>query len=309
MGLLSFLNPMDMLGGGGGGGGSSFSGGGAFNKESTNQNYSQTATNEYSNNTTLGNGASYVGNGGSYDASTKSWLSNYINDSSTHWTDASVRNSTSFEVNDSSSRDYSDRSTSNWWQDNSSSIQVNDSSSRDYSDRSSKSWDNSVRNSTSFQVNDSSTHDYSDRSTLNYDGSNRSTTSITNTGTDAAQIVRLNAGLLQSVSENNGETVRALAKMGFDTLGQSTKAATDLFASSSAEASAAWGHTVDKAAELIDSLMTTTRTTVADTLQASQNFASKAIASTPDAASSTTVRFAIAGAAVVVLAVLFLRKG
>ena len=104
-------------------------------------------------------------------------------------------------------------------------------------------------NSSSFLVNDSSSRDYR--------------TSYVGTDGGAVQIAKFNADLLSSVSENQGDTVRLLAQMGADGISRQAGAATDLFATSSTAASAAWGHTIDKSAELIDSLLSTAQGTVA----------------------------------------------
>lgn len=69
---------------------------------------------------------------------------------------------------------------------------------------------------------------------------------------------RLTAGLQQAIAESQGDTVTAIAKFGSNAITTQAQAATDLYATGSAEAGKAWGHTVDVAGELLDRLMTTT---------------------------------------------------
>lgn len=112
---------------------------------------------------------------------------------------------------------------------------------------------NTTINRTNFEVNDSSSRDYSNRSVIN------------NTGTDggSVEIARFNSQLLQSVSENQGDTVRLLAAMGADGISRQAEAATDLFATAAENSSASWTHTIDKSADLIDRLLKTAQGTIA----------------------------------------------
>jgi|KBSMisStandDraft_5_1062788.scaffolds.fasta_scaffold458015_1 hypothetical protein len=104
-----------------------------------------------------------------------------------------------------------------------------------------------------------------------------SSSSTTNIGTDggAVQIAKFNADLLSSVSQDQGDTVRLIAAMGADGVARQAEAATDLFATSSTAASAAWGHTLDASGELIDKLLQTAQGTVAG----ANAIASQAVAS------------------------------
>lgn len=175
---------------------------------------------------------------------------------------------TEFLVNDSSSRDYSTS--------NNTEFRVDDSSSRDYS--------TSTSSSTSFQVDDSSSRDYS--------------THYTGTDGGAVQIAGFNSQLLKSISENQGDTVKFLAQMGADGISKQAGAATDLFATSSTAAGAAWGHTIDKSGELIDKLLMTAQGTVAG----ANAVASQAVASfTPTAnKNADTFKYAAIAAALLI---------
>ena len=331
MGLFSSLNPFNLLGGGGGGN-SSFSSGGAFNKTSENTNQSTTQNTSNSGNYTLGNGAFMLREGATYDGSTTNEIRDFSRtDNSQHWTDSSTYwadNSTAVQVQDSSSRDYSQSWTDNSQRsvtdsrDLSTWLQVNDSSSRDYSQQ----WSDSRNQSTTindsanrsfwqdlssvFNFTDSSSRDYSQRWE---DRSSTSTqTTITNTGTDAARIVELNAALLQAVGEDQGETVRLISRMGADSLATAGAAATNLFATSSAEASRAWGLTLDKAGEVLEGLFATAGKAVSDTTNAAESVAARGFAITPGGQANTstdnTMKLAAIGAAVVLGAIFLTRK-
>lgn len=108
--------------------------------------------------------------------------------------------------------------------------------------------------------NSNNVYDRSDRRTS--DSRDMSVHNYTGTDGGAVDIAKFNANLLQAVSENQGETVRALAQMGTKGITDQAQAATNLFATGSAEAGRAWGHTVDKSSELIDRLLTSASATV-----------------------------------------------
>ena len=97
----------------------------------------------------------------------------------------------------------------------------------------------------------------------NTDSSNRSVNNWTGTDGGAVQIAGFNSQLLQAVSANQGDTVRLLAAMGADGISKQAEAATNLFTAGSHDATAAWGHTVDASASLIDKLLSTARGTIA----------------------------------------------
>ena len=149
------------------------------------------------------------------------------------------------------------------------------------------------RSATSFEVNDS--RDYSNRSVSNW------------TGTDggSVQIAGFNSQLLRSVSENQGDTVRLLAAMGADGISKQAAAATNLFATGSAEAGKAWGHTVDKSSELIDRLLTSASATVTG----AQTVARDAISSfqPTENKQAGTMNYALL-AAVAIVAIFILKK-
>lgn len=131
---------------------------------------------------------------------------------------------------------------------------------------------------------------------------NSTTTSVTNFGTDggSVQIAKFNAELLRSVADDQGETVRFLAQMGADGIGRQAESATRLNATSSATSAAAWGHTVDKSAELIDKLLLTARGTIAG----ANDVAAQAVASFTPTANKQADAFkyaAIAAAALIAM--------
>lgn len=160
-------------------------------------------------------------------------------------------------------------------------------------------WDGSQRNTTT---------SYSDaRSTTSYADTGHNITNVAYSDPGAVQLGAMNAGLLQAVSENNGETVRALAKMGTDSLATSAAAATDLFATGSGNATQAWGQTIDAAGELIDRMMTNASATITG----AQTVARDAISSyqpSDNKASDTQMRIALLGAAAVLAAALLTRR-
>lgn len=180
---------------------------------------------------------------------------------------------------------------------NDTSFQVNDSSVHDLS----------THNSNSFQVNDSSVHDLSTHNAFTdnsaHDSSTHSNYSFTGTDGGAVQIAGFNSQLLKSMSQNQGDTVQFLAQMGADGIAKQAGAATDLFATSSTNATAAWGHTVDASATLIDHLLSTAQGTVAG----ANAVASQAVASfTPTAnKNADTMKYAAIAAAVLVAMKLF----
>ncbi len=270
-----------------------------------------TTTSQADNRVAVGNDGANIGSFGTYKRNS---------DNSSAWNSGNTSNSnntnqTSFDVYDSSSRDYSDHSVKSWSDardfsnrsTNSTSFQVNDSSSRDNSDRrtftDSRDLSNRSTTSNSFQVNDSSSRDSSDRRTftdsrdLSSWTDSRDMSSYSYTGTDggSVQIAQFNAGLLQAVSENQGDTVRALAQMGARGITDQAAAATNLFATGSAEATKAWGHTVDKSSELIDRLLTTAQ----GTITGAQTVARDAISSYQPTENKTagTMQYALIAAA------------
>lgn len=241
--------------------------------DSNSSSESRTTTNQADNRVVLGNDALQIGAFGSYAY------------------DASRKTSNAFNVQDSSSRD----SSQHW----------TDLSSRDYSDRSTR----TTSSNTSFQVNDSSSRDSSDRRTFSdsRDQSDRSTYTVSNTGTDAARIVDLNNGLLHAVNSSNGDTVRLLTAMGTDGIRTQAQAATNLFATGSAEASKAWGHTIDQASTVIDKLLQS----ASSTITGAQTVARDAISSyqpTDNKTADTTMKYALLAIAGVA-AILILKKG
>jgi membrane-bound lytic murein transglycosylase len=331
MGLFGGLIPD--IGGlfGGGGGDSSLTNtgnAGAFNKQNSNTSTSATTSADNAYNQTIGNGGVGIGDGGIYDASSRvsNWITDSSNhastntntDASTHWWDSSVHN----QITDSSSRDYSQS-----WADSSStsnSTAFSDSSSRDnsqhWTDNSQRTTTTSTDNSnrSTFSLSDASSRDLSQHWTdsssrdLSQHFSDSSQTTITNTGTDAAQIIALNAGLLQAVNENQGDTVRLIARMGAESLATAGASATNLYETSSANATRAWGQTVDAASAILDKLMTTTRGAVADTLQAAQAVGTRSVDQAPKSTSETSgtnLNIALlAGAAVLIAAFLTKRN-
>ena len=227
----------------------------------------KTTTNQADNRVAVGNDGASIGAFGTYqrDSGNASALNSGNNSNNT--------NRTAFEVNDSSSRDFSDRSNSN--NTNRTSFEVNDSSSRDSSDR----------------------RTFSDSRDLSSWSDSRDMSSYSFTGTDggSVQIAKFNAGLLQAVGENQGDTVRALAQMGARGITDQAAAATNLFATGSAEATKAWGHTVDKSSELIDRLLTTAQ----GTITGAQTVARDAISSFQPTENKTagTMQYAVLAAA------------
>lgn len=147
-----------------------------------------------------------------------------------------------------------------------------------------------------------SSNDYSNRSSTTVDASNRSTSTINIAGSDAAAINAQNAELLRGLGGQQSDAVKAIADMqraGMHDLGGAftTLAQTD---------AAAWSHTVDAGAELLGKI---TQATTASS-DSARMVAQAAIASFQPAdnkASDTFKYAAIAGAAVLALAML--RKG
>ncbi len=270
-----------------------------FNKKS--ETTANTSTNSADNRVVNdASGGGIVGSGNTVDSSTtnntlSSWLDQSVRDYST--TDQSVSLSNALNTDNSvrltDSRTIDASSTS--WSD--SSVRLADNSTTDASVRS---W---ADNSLSFQVNDSSSRDNSSRS-----WADNSQTTITNTGTDAAAIVGLNAALLQSVNSTQADAIKFMAKAGFDGINSSAQAATNLFQTSSSEASKAWGHTVDLASEAIDKMLTSTRATVGDTMAAASAVAGRAIQSNPDASTGPNVKIALIGAAAVLVAFIISKR-
>ena len=253
-----------------------------------------TTTSQTDNRVAVGNDGANIGSFGTYKRNSdnsSAWNSGNRSNSGNS-SNSNNTNRTSFEVTDSSSRDYSNRSTNT----------SNDS--RDFSDRSSS--------SSSFQVNDSSSRDSSDRRTfsdsrdLSSRTDSRDMSTINYTGTDggSVQIAKFNSGLLQAVSENQGDTVRALAQMGARGVTDQAAAATNLFATGSAEAGKAWGHTIDKSSELIDRLLTTAQ----GTITGAQTVAHDAISSYQPTENKTagTMQYALIAAAAI--AALYIMK-
>lgn len=254
------------------------------------------------------NRSTTVTDNSSRDNSTR-WTDNSSRDNSTKWTDSSTRSS-SVSVSDASSRDYSttltDSSSRNWWQDAS----TTDASQRNYlydsSNRSSNS-DSSSRN----WWQDASTTDASQRSYA-YDSSNRSSTdshNVTNvTTTDAGmvEIAKLTTGLQHAITENQGDAVKTIARFGSDAITTQAQAATNLFATGSAEAGKAWGHTIDASSELIDRLLTTAQ----GTITGAQTVARDAIQSyqPTDNANAGNMKIAIIGAVAMIAASLLARR-
>lgn len=200
-----------------------------------------TTTSQQDNRVAVGNDGASVGAFGSY----------YRNQTSASAWNSGNTNTNEFRVDDSSVHDFSTKI----------------ADSRDLSTRiaDSHDWsDSSVRNtSSSIGVTDSrdlSTY-FSDSSARDY--SNRSVTNVTGTDGGSVQMAQWNAQLLGAVSEQQTDAVRLIAKMGADGVSRQAEAATSLFATGSAEASAAWGHTVDKSYDAIDKLLTSAQFTVA----------------------------------------------
>jgi hypothetical protein len=247
-------------------------------------------------------GGGILGNGNTLDSSTTtnnltSWLDASVHEYSNADNSVSLSNSgntdSSVRLTDNSTRDNSVRFTDNSTRDNSvrnwadNSVSLSDSSSRyAYTDG-------------SIRVQDSSSRDNSSRTWLD---SSSSSVNVTNTGIDAAEVIGLNVGLLQSMSKDQGDTVQFLAQAGFNSINTAAHAATDLFQTGSSEAGKAWGATLDKVGETLDKLMLTTRQTVGDTLQAANNVSSRAIQSNPDASAGLNTKIALIGAAAVLLA-------
>ena len=210
-------------------------------------------TNQADNRVVLGNGAAQQGAFSSYLSTS---------DSSNH-----TNNETSFQVFDSSQRNtaYTDARTTIDAKRSDTNFLVNDSSQR--SESTAYTDARNLSNQTSLLVNDSSqrntstaytdARNLSDASSRNFANSNN----VYNTGTDggSVRIAEFNAQLLRAVSADQGETVKLLAQMGADGVSKQAGAATNLFATSSASSSAAWGHTIDRSAELVDKLMSTSR--------------------------------------------------
>lgn len=178
--------------------------------------------------------------------------------------------------------DSSDRSTRNSWLDAS-----------DRSSWSSNYSDSSQRN-LSTSISDSSSRNSDDHSVINY----------TTTDGSAAEIARYNAALLSGVSMDQTEATKTIAKFGTDAIGTLSQAATNLFATGSADAAASWAHTIDKSGELIDHLLLTAQNTVTG----AQGIAGAAIASYQPTAnkdsgelSKIAMYAAIAGVALVLL--------
>ncbi|MEO8805848.1 MAG: hypothetical protein ABI433_07190 [Burkholderiaceae bacterium] len=218
--------------------GSIFGGSGSGNNKtntSTADSSTKSTTNQYDNRVVLGNDAVQLGAGADYSRDSNNTTLNRtsfeVNDSSVH--DLSTHNATSFLVNDSSSRDYSTS--------NDTSFLVNDS-----------------RNQSSVITDARNLSDASSRSYLN-----SGNTTINSTDGGAVDIARFNAQLLQSVSQNQGDTVRLLAAMGADGISRQAEAATNLFATAADNSAASWTHTVDKSADLIDRLLMTAQGTIA----------------------------------------------
>lgn len=140
--------------------------------------------------------------------------------------------------------------------------EINDSSTRDFSTRINDSRDLST------SISDSSTRDFSTNINDSRDLSNRSTTTLNYTGTDggavdgAVQLGKLNAGLLQALGEDQGDTVKVIARMGVDNLNTTAGAATNLFATAADNTAASWTHTVDKSADLLDRMLTNAQATI-----------------------------------------------
>lgn len=280
----------------------------------------------------IGNDGASVGSFGSYyrDQSTASaWNSGNTSSIDTRVSDNSVRtfddhslqdfsqyfsdsSNRSTNVSDSSSRTWSSADNSNR------SVNVSDTSSRDNStkltDSSSRTWSSSTADNSNRSISvsdtssrDSSTHlaDSSSRSYL-YDSSNRSVTNITTTDPGLVEAAKFTSALQQAISENQGDAVKSIARFGSDAITRQSQAATDLFATGSAEAGKAWGHTIDASSELIDKLLTTAQ----GTITGAQSVARDAISSyqPSDSATAGNYRAAIIGAVAIVGAALISRR-
>lgn len=245
-----------------------------------------------------GGGSSSYG-GGFNKSSSSSSDSNSNNVTTT--TDNSVTTNTD-------ARSYATTTTNNSlssWLDQSVSEWVDASQRTAIDVKDSRSYDNSQR--TAIDVQDSSSRDNSVRA-WNDASTTNTTTNTTVQNADAAQVVGINAALLQSISANQSETQRAIAKMGADGIAAQADAARSMFATASADAGKAWGLTLDKTSEALDKLLINTRATVGDTLSTANTVAGRAIQSNPDASAGANVKIALIGAAAVMLAALISRR-
>lgn len=253
--------------------------------------YMRDSGNSWADLSNVGNTSTVTNDMGISDSSVRTWDDHSLTDYSSAFTDNSNRAVTT-SVTDQSVRDFS--------------TQLSDSSSRSYA------YDGSNRSTTSTAY----TSDSRDSSSRSYalDSSNRSTTdshnifNYTTTATDAGavEIARMGSALQQALSEGQGDAVKTIARFGADAITSQAQAATDLFATGSAEASKAWGHTIDASAEMIDKLLTTAQGTITGAQTVARDAISSYMPSENKAMDSST-KVAIIGA-LAVLAAAFITK-
>ena len=262
-----------------------------------------TTTSQADNRVVLGNDAATVGAFGNYQRDSGNSWATAVNSGNTSTTDFSVTDTSSRRWEDNSQVDLStqvtDSSSSSWWQDLSQSFTDSSNRSTNVTDTSSSSWwqdlSQAFTDSSNRSTNDNRTND------------NHSVTNLTTTDGGSIEIARFNSALLQHVATTQSDAVKTVARFGTDAIRTQAQAATDLFATGSAEASKAWGYTVDASSELIDKLLSTAQSTVAG----AQTVARDAIGSyqPPDnAAASASMKVAMLGAVAVLAAAYISRR-